>query len=92
MTLPLAAAAVMSTPGAVTSGLMAPSPARGPVEEKSASLSLSSTAPTVSAASALPGEPIDWGPSLPAAIANRMPFSAESLLTSASSGSTSGVS
>ena len=31
MTLPLAAAAVMSTPGAVTSGLMAPSPTRGPV-------------------------------------------------------------
>ncbi len=92
MTLPGAAAAVMSTPGAVTSGLMASSPTRGPVEEKSASLSLPSTAPTVRAASALPGEPIDSGPSLPAAIANRMPFSAESLSTSASNGSIPGVS
>ncbi len=62
------------------------------MEEKSASLSWSSTAPTVSAESALPGEPIDCGPSLPAAMANRMPFSADSLSTAASSGSVSGVS
>ncbi|CAM5583049.1 hypothetical protein SGRIM128S_06107 [Streptomyces griseomycini] len=92
MSLPFAEAAVMSTPGAVTSGLMAPSPTRGPVEEKSASPSLPSTAPTVRAASALPGELTDWGPELPAAMAKRMPFSADSLFTAASSGSTSAVS
>lgn len=87
-------AAVVSTPGAVTSGLTAPSPTRGPRLEKPASLSWSSTAPTVSAASALPGEPTVPAPepSLPAAMANRTPFSADSLSTAASSGSTSGVS
>ncbi|MGY3680215.1 hypothetical protein ACVWXU_003838 [Streptomyces sp. TE33382] len=94
MAEPGAAAAVMSTPGAVTSGLMAPSPMRGPRLEKSASTSLSSTAPTVSAASALPGEPTvpAPSPSLPAAMANRTPLSADSLSTAASSGSISGVS
>src|SRR5262245_21836483 len=49
-------AAVMSTPGAVISGLTAPSPDRGPRLENSASWSLLSTAPTASAASAVAGE------------------------------------
>ncbi|MGY3060769.1 hypothetical protein ACVWZD_005014 [Streptomyces sp. TE3672] len=92
--VPLAAAAVMSTPGPVMSGLTAPSPMRGPTLEKSAIWSSSSTAPTVSAASALPGDAtVPWpGPLLPAATANRTPFSAESLSTWASRGSVPGVS
>ncbi len=84
----------MSTPGAVTSGLRAPS-MPGPRLEKSASTSLSSTAPTVRAAAALPGEPMvcsPKSPSLPAAMANRTPFSSESLFTPASSASIAGVS
>lgn len=89
---PPGAAASMSTPGAVTSGLTAPPLIRGPVLEKSASLSARSTAPTVKASSALPGEPIEFGPELPAATAKRTPFSAVTLLTCASSGSISEVS
>ena len=84
----------MSTPGAVMSGLMAPSPMRGPTLEKSASWSSRSTAPTVSAASALPGEPTvpSCGPELPAAITKSVPYCSDSELTASSSGSTSGVS
>ena len=52
-------AAVMSTPGAVMSGLRAESPMRGPRLEKSANCSCLVTAPTVSASSALPGEPTE---------------------------------
>lgn len=91
---PAAAAAVIDTPGAVMSGLTALSPVRGPTLEKSAIRSSSSTAPTVRAASALPGEATvpRSGPLLPAAIANSTPFSAETLLTWASSGSIPGVS
>ncbi len=91
---PAAAAAVIDTPGAVMSGLTALSPVRGPTLEKSAIRSSSSTAPTVRAASALPGDATvpRSGPLLPAAIANSTPFSAETLLTWASNGSIPGVS
>ncbi len=87
--VPAAAAAVTATPGAVRSGLTAPSPIRGPALENSAIRSSSSTAPTVSAASALPGEATvpRSGPLLPEATANRTPFSAETLFTCASIGS-----
>ncbi len=86
-------AATMSTPGAVMSGLTAPSPVRGPRLENTARLSSRSTAPTVSAASALPGEPtVSAAPELPAAITNSVPYWAESVFTASSSGSTSGVS
>src|SRR5216683_4272162 len=53
-------APVMPTPGAVMSGLSASSPSRGPLLEKEAMLSLLSTAPTVSAESASPGDPSVW--------------------------------
>ena len=59
MTPSLPRAAVMSTPGAVMSGLMAESPMRGPRLENSANSSFLVTAPTVSASSALPGEPTE---------------------------------
>ncbi|GAA3115468.1 hypothetical protein GCM10020001_038590 [Nonomuraea salmonea] len=54
--VPEALAAVMLTPGAVMSGLIASS-RRGPRLEKEASASSPSTAPTVSAELAAPGEP-----------------------------------
>ena len=74
-------AATMSTPGAVMSGLSAASPTRGPRLEKSARLSDLSTAPTVSAASALPGEPtVSSAPSLPAETTNSAPNSCGELL------------
>ncbi len=56
MPVPAALAAAMPTPGAVMSGLIASS-RRGPRLEKDASASLPSTAPTVSAEVAAPGEP-----------------------------------
>ncbi len=87
-------AATMSTPGAVMSGLMTPPPSRGPLLEKSAILLSRSTAPTVNAASALPGDPTvrASGPELPAAITNNVPYRADNVFTASSSGSTSGVS
>ena len=73
--MPAARAAGISTPGAVTSGFIAPSPRRGPRLEKYASLSLPSTAPTVSASDAAPGEPtVSSAPALPAAITNSAPL------------------
>ncbi len=88
-----ARAATISTPGAVMSGLIAPSPTRGPRLEKSASASSRSTAPTASAASAVPGEPTEpSAPSLPAAITKSVPCCSVSVPTASSSGSTSGVS
>ncbi len=68
-------AALMSTPGAVTSGLTAPSAMIGPLLENSASLSCLSTAPTVSASGASPGLPTQESqPSLPAAITKSVPY------------------
>ncbi len=92
--LPGAEAAVMATPGAVRSGLTPLSPTRGPRLEKSASRSDLSTAPTVSAASALPGDSTvcSPSPSLPAATTKSVPVSAESRLTASSTGSVPGVS
>ena len=53
-----------------------------PVEENQASWSLLSTAPTVRAASAAPGDPMQPGqPELPAAITNNAPVSAVSWFT-----------
>src|SRR6185369_11086895 len=69
-------AARMSTPGAVSSGFRPPSPRRGPQLENQARLSLESTAPTVSAAEAAPGEPMPPGPVLPAAMTNSAPVEA----------------
>ena len=78
--VPAARPATMSTPGAMTSGFRAPSPMRGPRLENHAVVSLASTAPTVSAASAAPGEVIVPGPSpeLPAATMNRVSHVADS--------------
>jgi hypothetical protein len=76
-------------------GLIASSPARGPVLENGASTSCLSTAPTVSAASALPGVLMvsaPCSPSLPAATTKRVPLSADSLSTASSIGSSSGES
>ena len=85
-------AATICTPGAVRSGLSAPS-MRGPRLEKSASSSDLSTAPTVRAESALPGELIDRSAkSLPAAMTNSTPNSAVRFSTACSIGSTSSVS
>ncbi len=81
----------MSTPGPVMSGLGVPS-RFGPRLEKSAIRSCLSTAPTVSAVGALPGDQIVRRPSpeLPAATTNRaLP---ESRAMAASIGSTPGVS
>jgi hypothetical protein len=73
--------------------LSAASPARGPRLENGASASLSSIAPTVSAASALPGEPtVRSAPALPAETTNSAPNSAVRSCTACSIGSTSGVS
>ncbi|ROP37471.1 hypothetical protein EDD40_2784 [Saccharothrix texasensis] len=86
-------AATTSTPGAVMSGLTAPSPTRGPRLENAAMPSCRSTAPTVSAASALPGELIVSGRELlPAAITNSTPVRADSVFTASSNGSSSAVS
>lgn len=76
----------MSTPGATISGLaLFPT---GPRLENSASRSRASTAPTVSAASAVPGEPTDANvPSLPAATTNSVPCSAVRLVSAMDSGS-----
>ncbi len=88
-----ALAAVMSTPGAVTSGFTPPV-AVGPRPENAATTSERSTAPTLNALRALPGEEIDPapGPSFPAAATNSIPFSRESRSTASSRGSVSGVS
>ena len=76
-------AASTSTPGAVRSGLRASSFMRGPALENWASWSDASTAPTVSAASAVPGAPRLYGsgPSLPAATTKSAPVSALSRFT-----------
>ncbi len=55
--VPAARAAVMSWPGATMSGLTAKSPIRGPRLEKSLRASCLVVLPTVSAESAMPGEP-----------------------------------
>src|SRR5690606_2539924 len=76
--VPAAWAAVIGAPGAVRSGFSAWEPNTGPREEKLASWSKASTAPTVRAAAATPGEPMvraPSAPSLPAAITNRVPWS-----------------
>src|SRR5512145_2076372 len=54
---------LMSTPGAITSGLMLNEVRFGPLEEKKASLSDRSEAPTVMASSAVPGLPMVAEPS-----------------------------
>jgi hypothetical protein len=66
---------MMPAPGAVISGLTAPSPRRGPRLENDVIWSCLSTAPTVSAASAVPGEATveAAGPALPAATTNSTP-------------------
>ena len=81
--MPAARAAVTSTPGATTSGLSAPLRKRGPRLEKPAITSLTSTAPTVRAASAEPGAVTVEGPLpplLPAATTNRLSEVADSSL------------
>lgn len=91
--VPPACAAMMSTPGAVRSGLIAWSPSRGPRLENPATWSWSSTAPTVRAASALPG--LETGarlPLLPAEMTNKVPVRSDSVFTACSTGSSSGVS
>ncbi|GAA4941961.1 hypothetical protein GCM10023238_04670 [Streptomyces heliomycini] len=92
--VPPARAATMSTPGAVMSGLTASSPTRGPRLEKEAIRSDLSTAPTVGAASALPGELTEYlpPPLLPAAMTKSVPVSSARVLTASSSGSMPGVS
>jgi hypothetical protein len=82
----------MSTPGAVMSGLIAPS-RRGPRLEKLASASDLLTAPTASASSALAGVPIVPVPgTLPAATTKSVPCSAVREPTASSTGSMPGVS
>ncbi len=85
MEVPAARAATTPTPGALISGFTSASPRRGPVLLNWASLSCLSTAPTVSADAAAPGEVTERpaGPLLPAATTNSAPVSAESLSTSA---------
>ena len=72
MVVPAARAPTMLTPGATMSGLIARLPGRGPRLEKNASRSRPSTAPTVRAAVAAPGEETvsSDGPLFPAAITN----------------------
>src|SRR4029079_1116518 len=77
----------MSTPGATRSGLSAPDLVSGPVAENDARPSSLSTAPTVSAEAAAPGEEMVSGPALPAAITNRGPYWAERASTSWDNGS-----
>lgn len=77
--VPAAAAATMPTPGAVTSGLTTPPAYRGPLLENGASRSARSTAPTVKAPSALPGDPMTFRPALPAATTKSTPVSAVAL-------------
>ena len=92
MIVPAARAAMMSTPGAVISGLRPASPSRGPRLEKSARPSLRSTAPTVSADAAAPGVPtVSSWPSLPAATTNSVPVCAVMSLTAWLSGSVPSV-
>ena len=80
-------AAVMSTPGATRSGLRAPDTVSGPVLENPASWSCLSTAPTVSADAAAPGDEMLSGPALPAAITKRVPYCSESASTACDIGS-----
>ncbi len=78
----------MPTPGADRSGLRALSPYRGPALVNQAARSAESTAPTVRAESAAPGEPMEDGePVLPAAITNRAPVSADRVSTARAMGS-----
>ncbi len=79
-------AARTSTPGAVISGLTPPSTA-GPVLEKSARVSVASTAPTARAESARAGVLMVCGPPLPAAVTNSAPVSAVSSSTAVAIGS-----
>ena len=74
---------MMSTPGALTSGLRPPLRTSGPRLEKEAMASSSSTAPTVSASLADPGELTveASGPLLPAAMTNSVSEPSESSLT-----------
>ena len=77
----------MLTPGATTFGLMTPL-ISGPREEKSAIVSVPSTAPTVSADAAAPGEVTvpELGPELPAAMTNSVVDVEESSSTARSRG------
>ena len=87
--VPAARAAVTSTPGATTSGLIAPLRKRGPRLENPAITLSMSTAPTVRAASAAPGEVTVEGPLLPllpAAMTNKLSDDAESSSTARESG------
>src|SRR5207248_2630675 len=82
----------MFTPGATISGFAAPSPSRGPRLEKSASRSCLSTAPTVSALDAAPGDSMLTAvPSLPAATTNSLPVCAVSASRSRLTGSVPSV-
>nr|WP_163571746.1 hypothetical protein [Fodinicola feengrottensis] len=90
--VPAARAATMSTPGATTSGFtVAPRP--GPRLENSAIWSWLSTAPTVSASSASPGDPMvaRVGPLFPAAITKSAPVLAVRLCTASAIGSSPSV-
>ena len=94
MAVPAARAATMSTPGAVMSGFTARSPTRGPRLENGANASSRSTAPTVSALVALPGEPTvlaPFSPELPADTTNSVPVSSVSAFTAWLSGSVPSV-
>ena len=62
-------------------------PVTGPVLENHARASCLSTAPTVSAEAAVPGEETVCGPALPAAITKSVPYWSESALTSCAIGS-----
>src|SRR5690606_21200931 len=92
--VPAARAATISTPGAVTSGLTAWSPARGPRLENQGTSSPSSTAPTVRAAAAAPGGVTVLGPlppSLPAATTKSVPYRSLSRSTASENGSVPSV-
>lgn len=81
--VPAARAATMPTPGAEISGFSDPPLLPGPRLEKSATLSSLSTAPTVSAFAARPGDRTvpAAGPAFPAAMTNRVPYCSLSRLT-----------
>src|SRR5690606_16161715 len=86
--VPAARAATMPAPGATTSGLSCAS-APPPRLEYQVTVSSSSTAPTVSADAAMPGEltqPSPRSPSLPAATTNSVPYRAVSSSTATASG------
>jgi hypothetical protein len=90
--VPAARAATISTPGAVTSGLIAWSSARGPRLENGATSSASSTAPTVSAELAAPGvDTVPYRPSLPAATTKSVPCRALSVSRATEAGSVPSV-